>query len=660
VSPAIISGKATHEPLRVCEVWVKMASTGINPEMRCEYGPERLAGQGLDPNQYESGDRTIAALLADAPARNQVDLVTTWRDGAYEVWARRGMIRFKRYREDDGALHFEVIEQVGENPIANQDPFAVSTIEEELRASEASGNSAEDPNRAFLEPHTVTHPFAYERIAQLFDSPRAPDLMVSPKAYTYGIQPGQHGALDVVQSRAPLIFSGPGVKRGRHKIASRHVDIAPTIARAMGFPQIDGCYLKRQDGRPLHELLDAESSERPLAVYMILLDGLSHSELTHQLENNRAAIPKLARLIDAGAMLSHGSIVNFPSITWPSHSTIMTGAWCGHHDIVNPTYFERARRETVPVQGMVFDTERYLNPEVETLYEAFKRVSGAGTITVSIHEPQGRGADHNVFEKRVIGDKLQLKDLTIAMMNTAGAISPRWPAEVHPAMHREEVVDIRGMAQLINLLEHCGENAPENMPKFFAHEFVLTDGAGHDFGPHHEGLREALYRTDARIGKVLELLGARGMLDSTLFVITSDHGMAAQDIALKANPTVEPVKAGIKGVYEEPMIYLRDLHIECVRANDRRTLRVTVMENDLASDGERPALEGAMVKLLASDGVPLGEATTSSMGIAAFATPGNLHDEDLRLEVAHADFNRRNISLAGTSLHEDIRKLLYE
>ncbi len=36
-------------------------------------------------------------------------------------------------------------------------------------------------------------------------------------------------------------------------------------------------------------------------------------------------------------------------------------------------------------------------------------------------------------------------------------ISPRWMADEKPAMHREEVVDIRGMAQLINLLEHCGE-----------------------------------------------------------------------------------------------------------------------------------------------------------------------------------------------------------
>ncbi len=630
-----------------------------------EYGPERLAGQGLDPNQYESGDRTIAALLGNVPARDQVDIVATWRDDAFEVWARRGMIRFKRYADDAGNLHFEVVEQIGENPIGNQDPFAVSTIEDELRASAASGYPSEDPNFAFLEPHTLTHPFAYERIAQLFDSPRGPDLIVSPKAYAYGVQPGQHGALDVVQSRAPLIFSGPGVRPGRHRVAARHVDVAPTIAHRMGFPEIasrgrdgvkrDGAagnYLPRQDGRPLLEIFESGEPKRPRAVYMILLDGLSHSELVHQLENNPSSIPNLAHLVKTGAMLSHGSTVNFPSITWPSHSTILTGSWCGHHDIVNPSYYERERRETVPVQGMVFDTERFLNPEVETLYEAFKRVYGAGTITASIHEPQGRGADHNVFEKRIVGDKIRLKDLTIKLME---GISPRWMADAKPAMHREEVVDIRGMAQLINLMEHCGDDTP----MFVAHEFVLTDGAGHDYGPHHEGLREALYRTDERIGNVLELIRARRRLESTLFVVTSDHGMAAQRIELKANPTVEPVKAGIKGVFTEPMIYLRDLAVECTRANDRRTIRVVVLANDAAVDGERPPIEGATVKLLDGEGRTIGERLTSAAGIAAFATPGNHRDEDLVLAVEHPEFNPRNLRATGDSIRPDLRKLLY-
>src|SRR5258708_36876873 len=93
-----------------------------------ELGPERRGGQGLDPHQYDSGDATILALLAQSPAADFVDLAITWRADAYEVWSRRGMIRFKRFADQRGGLSFEVVEQIGENPIANQDPFIVSPL----------------------------------------------------------------------------------------------------------------------------------------------------------------------------------------------------------------------------------------------------------------------------------------------------------------------------------------------------------------------------------------------------------------------------------------------------------------------------------------------------------------------------------------------------
>ncbi|MFZ2059869.1 MAG: alkaline phosphatase family protein [Candidatus Binatus sp.] len=629
---------------------------------RREHGPERRGGQGLDPHQSDSGDATILALLAETPAADFVDLVITWRanENAYEVWARRGMIRFKRYADDRGALSFQVVEQVGENPIANQDPFIISTIDEELDAAARSGNPTDDPNRAYFEPGVISHPYAYERIAQLFDSPRAPDLIVSPKAYAYGIQPGQHGALDVVQCRAPLVFSGPGVRRGLFKLNARQVDVAPTIARVAGLPKIAGLdasgspaevYVKRQDGKLLDEIID-NNAERPKRVYMFLLDGLSHFELRHQLDNNRAGIRNLAGLVERGAMLSHGSIVNFPSITWPSHSTILTGAWCGHHDVVNPTFHLREHRETVPIQGNIFETERYLSPDVETLYEAFKRAGGKGTITASIHEPQGRGADHAVFERRIVGDKTRLKALTAEM---ASDVSPRWAADNMPAMTREEIVDIRGMAQVINLFDHCGDEAPV----FVAHEFVLTDGAGHDYGPHHEGLREALYRTDQKIGAVLEIFRARGLLDSTLFVVTSDHGMAAQRVELKANPAREPERAGIQGVFAEPMIYLRDLRVELERARDLRSLRVTVLDNDHLPDGEHPPLAGARVTLHGRGGAVLAESRTPETGRVAFATPADASDAELTVSIELKNFNSRKLRADGTSLAKNLRQILY-
>jgi hypothetical protein len=640
---------------------IRKKMNGESANLR-EHGPERSGGQGLDPHQYDSGDSTILALLLEDPVADNVDLVITWRAGAYEVWSRRGMIRFKRFAGESGALSFEVVEQIGENPIANQDPFIVATIDDELDAAARSGNRTDDPNRAWFEPHVLSHPYAYERIAQLFDSPRAPDLVVSPKAYAWGIQPGQHGALDVVQCRAPLAFSGPGVRRGLFKLNARQVDVAPTIARMMGFAKITGLdasgapaevYLKRQDGRPLDEIIDDDAA-RPKRVYMFILDGQSHSELRHQLDRNPGAIPNLAGLIERGAMLSHGSIVNFPSITWPSHSTILTGAWCGHHDVVNPTFHLREHRETVPIQGNVFDGERYLADGVETLYEAFKRAGGAGTITASIHEPQGRGADHAVFERRILGDKARLKTLTAEM---ASDVSPRWAQDNLPAMTREEVVDIRGMAQVITLFEHCGDN--ENAPAFVAHEFVLTDGAGHDYGPHHEGMREALCRTDKRIGAVLELLRGRGLLESTLFVITSDHGMAAQRVELKANPLCGPEQSGIQGVYAESMIYLRDLRVELERARDLRSLRVTVLDNDPLPGGEYPPIVGARVMLYGRFGAIVNETQTTQSGQAAFTTPADLADAELNVIVEMKGFNGRVVRADGATGGRNVRRILY-
>jgi hypothetical protein len=211
------------------------------------------------------------------------------------------------------------------------------------------------------------------------------------------------------------------------------------------------------------------------------------------------------------------------------------------------------------------------------------------------------------------------------------------------------------MAQVITLFEHCAD-AP---PVFVAHEFTLTDGAGHDYGPHHEGLREALYRTDRRIGALIEMLRARGLLESTLFVVTSDHGMASQRVELKANPAGEPKRAGIQGVFAEPMIYLRDLRVETERTRDMRSLRVTVLDNDRLPDGEHPPIVGARVTLYGRGNAVLAESFTLESGRVAFATPADTADAELTVRIEHPGFNYRAIHGNGESIGIDLRKILY-
>jgi len=639
-------------------------------------GPERLAGQGLDPEQEESGNRAILALLTDPEVAAQMDLVLTWRagegdaPGAYEVWSARGLVRFRRVLGDDGRIDFEVLEVVGENPIANQDAHALRTLAEEKAAAVASGFPAEDAARRFVAPEQQSYPFGYERVAQLFDSPNAPDLAISPRDWCQGLQPGTHGALHVRQSRAPLWLSGPGVRAGVHALAARSVDIAPTVLAALGFPKIDGCdasgrtagergkandvYLARQDGRALDEILEA-GGKRPKRLYIFLLDGLHQTALEERLASDPAALPALRRLRERAAVLASGSIVNFPSITWPSHTTIGTGAWCGHHDVVNPTYYLREKRETVSPQGQQVRTEGFANGGVESLAEAFHRVR-PGAMTAAIHAPFGRSARHAVLEGRNLGDRARLKSLTLDL---AADQSPRWKADGFKGVIDESVLDTRGLAQVIELFTR--EDLPP--PDFVYHELALTDGAGHDYGPHHPGLHDALDESDRRIGRVLELLDSLGLFDETLFVMTADHGMAPQDVALEANPAWHVQRAGIEAVVAEPMIWLRDLAVTVERAPDGRTARVFVHENDALPSGEKPAREGADVVV---EGHREGEAplllargSTGAEGVFGFGVPSDLTSDQIAVSVRAPGFNARHLRLDGKRLALDLRKALY-
>ncbi len=639
-------------------------------------GPERPGGQGLDANQEESGNRAIVALLTDPVRGPQNDLVITYRDGAYEVWAKRGMIRFQRFYAEDG-YGYRIVEQIGENPIASQDPTALATLAEELEAAAKSGYSGTDPARAFVEPEHVTYPLAMERIAQLFDSPNAPDIALSPKTYAFGRQPGQHGTLDVVQSRAPLVFAGPGIKPGVTDAICSQVDVTATLALLLGLPLIDGrnasgrtssergvepdVYLKRQDGKPLLDIVDRDHQgdlqRRPERVYIMLVDGLSNTQLLERLEKDADSIPNLKRLIDKGLMFRYGTLVTFPSITWPSHNSLGTGTWCGHHDIVNPTYYLRESRQTVTPQGMQFDTVKYLGDGVETLFEAVHRVYGkwdgaGGAFTAAVNEPCARGANHASLERHLAVDVDRLRELTRARYEET---SPRWREDGQEDVYRYSRIDTQALAQSLLLFEDEGHPPP----MFTYHAAFLTDAAGHEYGPHHEAMRTALMEADKRLGEILSLLERRGLLDSTMFVITADHGMAPIDTDLAANQVQAVLDAGLKAVVPAPFVYLLDMEVLVEPAMDGRTVMVTVLENDADAHGEKPPVAEAEVRVLGEHAKVLAEARTDAFGVAGLPLPADADPGKLVVSVHSDRFNPRHLRLDGTNVVEDLRQRLY-
>jgi hypothetical protein len=361
--------------------------------------------------------------------------------------------------------------------------------------------------------------------------------------------------------------------------------------------------------------------------------------------------------VEKGLTFRYGTLVTFPSITWPSHNSLGTGTWCGHHDIVNPTYYLRESRQTVTPQGMQFDTAKFLGDGVETLFEAVHRAYGKwdgaeGAFTASINEPCARGANHASLERHLAVDVDRLRELTRARYEET---SPRWREDGQEEVYRYSRIDTQALAQALLLFEDEGHPPP----LFTYHAAFLSDAAGHEYGPHHDGMGTALMEADKRLGEILSLLERRGLLDSTLFVITADHGMAPIDTDLAANQVQAVLDAGLKAVVPAPLVYLLDMEVVLERAMDGRTVTVTVVENDADAQGEKPPVADAEVQVIGEGVKALAEARTDAFGVAGLALPADADPANLVVSVHSERFNPRHMRLDGTNVVEDLRERLY-
>ena len=294
--------------------------------------------------------------------------------------------------------------------------------------------------------------------------------------------------------------------------------------------------------------------------------------------------------------------------------------------------------------------------DVETLFEAVHRVHGKwdgreGVITASLNEPCVKGAAHATLERRLLIDQEKLGEMTRVNRDDT---NPRWKEEGQESVHRYSFGDIQGTVQSMLLFGADGQPPP----MFTFHGYALTDAVGHDYGPHSGAIRDALIETDKRIGKVLDVIDARGLFDSTLFVITADHGMAPTNTDPAANPVGMLPEEGMKAIVPSPLVYLIDMDVDIEHARDGRTATVTVLANDVDEHGEKPPVSGAEVTVSSHSKV-LGQATTDGFGVAGVPLLVDQAAEDVIVTIEHEDYNPRHMRLDGTNVVVDLREVLY-
>jgi predicted AlkP superfamily pyrophosphatase or phosphodiesterase len=256
---------------------------------------------------------------------------------------------------------------------------------------------------------------------------------------------------------------------------------------------------------------------------MISIDGLIPEYYT-QPSQIGLRVPNLTKMKLGGAY-AEGVEGVFPSVTYPAHTTLITGVNPATHGIVNNRIFEAP---TAPQTGEWYWFSEALKSE--TLWSMAKK---AGLVTANVGWPVTAGADidYSVAEikdpsESPAGERSRKRTL---QYSTPGLIDKALAA----AAGSDRSTDGRRAA----ISEYIITNYKPNLMLI---HFIELDGAHHENGPRSAAALPVAERIDAYLGRVIEATRKAGIFDQTTFFLVSDHGFA--QVTRKYEPGVSLVK----------------------------------------------------------------------------------------------------------------------
>lgn len=413
----------------------------------------------------------------------------------------------------------------GAVPWGGTDPLAFATDERE----------AADPSPPAERNH---YPLPWPRLSSFFADPRSPDLAIVHTGRHYfperGGHLGEHGSLSVVQSRAPLLLSGAGVRhRGVVPGHARLVDVMPTLAWVLGAAREE---LADLDGVVRDDLVTPGAAH----VVGLLWDGAHAGSLLRMAEEG--LLPNVSRLLSTGCRLAGGAVAEFPSLTLVNHTSVLTGVGPGRHGVVGNVYFDRSTGGPVrPNDPATWHRASELyRPGVRTLFEVVG-AANPGSLTASVNEMTERGAQASTFalvraalasgEAADPGEagSDSSRDFLSALrarlpdpLQTPYVTASRCAQDDGYAFY--SAVDLFGLQTVLGLW-----STAQAAPLLTWWSSYTSDAAHHVGGPRSPIAQDAMIDHDRRLGALLDHLESLGVIDDTLVLLTADHGFEPAD-----------------------------------------------------------------------------------------------------------------------------------
>jgi len=256
-------------------------------------------------------------------------------------------------------------------------------------------------------------------------------------------------------------------------------------------------------------------------VVLISLDGFASFYWT----DPRVRMPALRRLAERGVVARRMECV-FPSTTWPTHASMVTGVRPDRHGVVANYVLNRQSRRAEDLTGdPIYDADRLLR--APTVYDA---AHAAGRRTAAVDWPCTRRAasldfnlpffkDQRVFESATSPDvwrELGALGLPIDRLGEWSQLPKRF-------LRDDVVADVA--AHVLH----------RHTPDLLLVHFLCADSFQHLHGPRSPEAYWALEYVDHCVSRVLAALPAGALERDTTVLVVSDHGFLPSAREIRVN-----------------------------------------------------------------------------------------------------------------------------
>ncbi|RZM20885.1 MAG: alkaline phosphatase family protein [Pedobacter sp.] len=301
--------------------------------------------------------------------------------------------------------------------------------------------------------------------------------------------------------------------------------------------------------------------------------------------------PNLQQLMTEGSY-AKGVRCIFPSVTYPSHTTLITGTFPVKHGI----YYN-----TMPNDQRVYEwTTDRKKIKAETLWQAIRK-NGMKSASVSWPVSVGAEVDYNLPE---IWSSTNMADRKTGVSQFAT------PKGLLEEMEKYAIGDVD--MEDLNLTSLAMDENNSRMaayifrkykPSFLSIHIAGVDGAEHKEGRSGTGVNKAVGAADHAVMNLVDAVKRAGLTDSTTIIITGDHGFLDYNKVLAPNVWLKEIGIDTKVGAEEPVakfqsaggsafFHLKDLKDKATLAKVRKKLAELPQEyKEMYRIVERPELD---------------------------------------------------------------------